>query len=76
MIMPADMLFTLFGLFCAEGMLQGLSVLATIGIYYVTVALGNYHGFLMEYLTRYDSTVMVTNSIMDNFARYIPLCLR
>ena len=69
-IMPADMLFTLFGLFCAEGMLQGLSVLATIGIYYVTVALGNYHGFLMEYLTRYDATVMVTNSIMDNFARY------
>ena len=67
--MPVDMLFVLLKVFCTTNVLQLLSVLGTIGIYYVTIALGNYHGFLMEYLTRYDSAVMVTNSIIKNFTK-------
>ncbi len=68
-VMPVDMLFVLLKVFCTTNVLQLLSVLGTIGIYYVTIALGNYHGFLMEYLTRYDSAVMVTNSIIKNFTK-------
>lgn len=68
-VMPVDMLFVLFRVFCAESVLQALSVLSTIGICYVIIAFGNYHGFLMEYLTRYDAAVMVTNSIIDNFIK-------
>lgn len=68
-LMPVDMFFTLISLFCIENILHALSVLGIIGIYYVTIALGNYHGFLMEYLTRYDAAVMVTNSIINNFTK-------
>lgn len=68
-VMPVDILFSVFSVFCVEGVLQVLSVLVTIGIYYVTIALGNYHGFLAEYLTRYDAAAMVTNSIIENFQK-------
>lgn len=68
-VMPVDMLFSVFRVFCVEGVLQALSVLGIIGIYYVTIMLGNYHGYLAEYLTRYDAAVMVTNSIIDNFQK-------
>jgi len=70
MVMPADMMFTLLSVFCAKAVMHALSVFTIIGIYYVTVAFGNYHGFLGQYLTRYDATVMVTNSIIDNFPKY------
>jgi len=70
MVMPADMMFTLLSVFCAKAVMHALSVFTIIGIYYVTVAFGNYHGFLGQYLARYDATVMVTNSIIDNFPKY------
>ncbi len=69
MAMPVDILFTVFGIFCAEGVLQVLSIFSIIGICYMIIASGNYHGFLMEYLTRYDAAVMVTNSIIENFPK-------
>ncbi len=70
MVMTADMLFALLSVFCAKAVMHALSVFTIIGIYYVTVEFGNYHGFLGQYLTRYDAAVMVTNSIIDNFPKY------
>ncbi len=70
MVMPADMLFTLLNIFCAKAVMHALSVFTIIGIYYVTVVFGNYHGFFYQFLTRYNATVMVTNSIIDNFPKY------
>lgn len=69
MVMPADMLFTLFCTFCAESILHVLSVGVTVGICCVTIGLGNYHGLLIQCLTRYNAAVMVTNSIIDNFPK-------
>ncbi len=70
LVMPADMMFTLLNVFCAKGVIHALSILTTIGIYFITIALGNYHGFLYQCLTRYNAAVMVTNSIIDNFPKY------
>lgn len=64
---PVDMFFILLSTFCIDNILQILSVFLSMGVVYVINVTGNYHGFLGEYLTRYDSTVMVVNSIVDNF---------
>ncbi len=70
MVMPADMIFTLLSVFCSETVMHALSVFTTIGICYVTIAIGNYHGFLCQYMIRYNAAVMVTESIIDNFPKY------
>lgn len=66
-IMPADAAFSLLLRFFSESVLRLVSVFMTAGIYVVTLLLGNYHGFLFYELTRYDSTVKVTNSIISEF---------
>lgn len=70
MVMPADVFFSWLAGFCSEAVLKTASVISTAGIYVFTILLGNYHGFLFYELSRYNSTVKVTNSIIDTFPQY------
>lgn len=49
---------------------QGGLALAVLGIYAVAILTGSYRGFLYYELSRYDSAVMVTNSIIEAFPRH------
>ncbi len=68
-VMPIDMIFSLLALCCRERLLRILSVFCTMGIYVATIACGVYHGYLYDELTRYNSSVMVTNSIIRTLPR-------
>ena len=72
-LMPVDAVFSMASSrtgtipFCGEGILQALSFLFVAGIYAVQVISGNFHGFLFYELTRYNSVVETTISIIDSF---------
>ena len=68
--MPVDMLLSLLALLCREVFLQILTLLSAVGICASTILLGCYHGYLYYELTRYNSVVMVTNSIIETLPRY------
>lgn len=68
-VIPIDIIFGLAVTFCNDLILQMVSMFVTAGIYYTIVASGHYHGFLYCQLTRYNSAVMVTNSITENLEK-------
>ena len=70
LVMAFDLLFSVLTLFCREGGMCALSWLSAAGIYGGLLALGSFRGYLFYELTRYDSAVEVTNSIMETFPRY------
>lgn len=69
MIMPMDMIFSTLTFFGKNFILQVASVFFTIGIYVFANLFGVYHEYLHYSLTRYDSAVRVTDSIIEEFPR-------
>lgn len=66
--MPVDMVFSLLAIprrVWWQRFLQVVSILCTGGIYAATILLGVYHGFLYCEMTRYNASVMTTNSIIQ-----------
>ncbi|MCI9152587.1 hypothetical protein D3Z53_22325 [Lachnospiraceae bacterium] len=68
-VMPIDAVFSLLLRYCSVTVLKRASAAAVLGIYAGALLLGNYRGFLFYELTRYNSTVKVTNSIIDSFPK-------
>jgi len=67
MMMPADIIFSVLTHFVKEHVLQYVSIIFTAGIYVCTNVFGIYHELLHYSLTRYDSAVMVTDLIIEEF---------
>lgn len=67
---PFDAVFTVFHLFIWEGVLKVVSAWVVMGIYILTLVTGNFHGYLMGYLTRLNSAVLVTHSITETMPPY------
>lgn len=65
-VMPVDMLFSVLGLFCREVVLQVLMMFGVAGMYIAALENGVLHGSLYMELTRYNSAVMTTQSIIEN----------
>lgn len=68
-LMPVDVLFSVLLHFCSTSVLRLASVFTIVGIYVGALLLSNYRGLLFYELTRYNSTVKVTNSIIDTFPK-------
>lgn len=64
-VMPIDMIFSLLVLICKDGILQLLSIVCLTACLGAIVKFDYYHGYLLCELTRYNSAVMVTNSIIE-----------
>ena len=69
MAMPADLLFSALGLFCREVFRQCLAVAGVAGIYITAQVCGVLHGPLYIELTRYNASVMVTQTIIDRLPK-------
>ncbi|MDE5588694.1 MAG: hypothetical protein K2J60_06085, partial [Acetatifactor sp.] len=67
---PFDIVFTAFRLFIWEGVLKVVSAWVVMGIYVLALVTGNFHGYLMGYLTRLNSAVLVTHSITETMPPY------
>lgn len=67
---PLDMIFSFLYLLFKENMMQILSYGCSIGICAATIMLGYYHGYLYFGMTRYNSAVMVTNSIIETMPKH------
>lgn len=67
MMIPVDLLFSVAMCFLADKMLQILSVISLVGIYIGTNIFGIYHEYLYCVLTRYNSDVLVVNSIIEEY---------
>lgn len=68
--MPVDMVFSFLKLLCKDGLMQIASFLCSVAIFVMTNILGYYHGYLYFCMTRYNSVVMVTNSIIDTLPQH------
>lgn len=69
MVMPADMLFSALGLFCRGAVMQSLAALCVVGIYSAALLTDVLHGSLYMELTRYNSAVMTTQSIIEKLPK-------
>lgn len=69
MVMPVDMLFSALGLFCREAVMQFLTVLGVAGVYIAALTAGVLHGSLYMELTRYNSSVRTTQSIIEKLPK-------
>lgn len=69
MMMPADILFSIGTHYFKDNILRRLSYIFAVGIYALMNLLGIFHGYLYYSLMRYDSAALVTNSIIDEFAK-------
>lgn len=67
MMIPADVVFSILARFCRDMVLQLLSAFSVAGIYVLTILTGHFHGYLFFELSRYNSAVEVTNSIIEEF---------
>ncbi len=67
MAMPFDMAFFRLSAFCKDFTLRIISLSSMLGVYGLSVATGNFRGFLFYELSRYNSAAMVTDSIIDTF---------
>ncbi len=65
-----DAVFTVFHLFIWEGVLKVVSAGVVMGIYVLALVTGNFHGYLMGYLTRLNSAVLTTHSITETMPPY------
>ena len=70
MAVPFDGLFFLFEKTKAARFSPFLSLLGVVSIYAGTHYFGIFHGYLYYELTRYNSVVEVTNSIIENCPKY------
>lgn len=70
MAIPVDQLLFLFGKTRARGLGPYLSILGVAAIYAGTNYFGVFHGYLYYELTRYNSVVELTNSIIDEYPQY------
>lgn len=66
-VMPIDMLFSLLYRIGFKYVMHLLSAVTVGGIYLASILLGFFHGYLYCELTRYNSAVMVTEKIIDDF---------
>ncbi len=66
MVIPIDMLFSVFKPYHRDDFLELCSTFVAIGLVVFIYMSGSYHGYLYYELTRYNSAVMVTNEIMDS----------
>lgn len=66
-VMPADILFSVLAGIFEERAVQTASVFVMAGVYIFIVVSGSYRGFLFYQITKYNSVVSVTNSIVDTF---------
>ena len=67
MMMPADALFSVAARGHKNNVLQNLSVVSVAGIYAMTHLFGIFHQFPYFSLFRYDVSVLVTDSIIEEF---------
>lgn len=67
---PLDMFLSFLKVLFKEGIMKILSYGCSVGIYVVTIMFGNYHEYLYFFMTRYNSTVMVTNSIIETMPQH------
>lgn len=67
---PVDLIF--FGLLhvCSQFVMKTLSLLVVVGIYAGSLLLGGLRGYLFYEVTRYNSTAMVTERIVNTFPEY------
>ncbi len=63
---PVDMFFSLAQIIVHRGILGAVSALGVVGIYVGTIMTGTFHGYLYYELTRYNSAVMTTYSIVSS----------
>lgn len=68
--MPIDMIFLLASRFCIDCILQIVSVFTAAGICGSVIMSGNYHGYLYCELSRYNTAINVTDSIINKFPKY------
>jgi len=66
MMVPVDLLFTMIGFVMYEGIMKAAAALCMAGIYVGTIVTGNFHGYLYFELTRHNSAVMTTYSIIKS----------
>ncbi len=64
MMMPVDMVFTIFMPHFRDEYLEAWSVLVSAGLVVFVAASGSYHGYLYYELTRYNAAVTITNEVM------------
>jgi len=67
---PLDIVFSVLRLAIWEGVLKVASAGTIMGIYFLTVATGNFHGFLCISLTRLNGAVLSTHSITETMEPY------
>lgn len=65
MVIPIDMLFSVFKPYHRDDFLELCSTFVAIVLVIIIYLSGSYHGYLYYELTRYNAAVMVTNDIMD-----------
>lgn len=65
--MPADIVFSALEGCLGDFLLQVFSILSVGGIYVSVILFGHFHGYLFYELTRYNSVVELTNSIIEQF---------
>lgn len=70
MVMPVDVAFSMLEMIGKGSILKPVSLLSAAGIYGIVMVSGHYHGFLFYELTRYNSAVSVTNSIIESFPKH------
>ena len=71
MAIPVDQLLFLLGKTKAGSLAPYVSVLGVAAIYAGTNYFGVFHGYLYYELTRYNSAVELTNSIIDEYPQYM-----
>lgn len=69
MFVPLDAVMQLLTMIGAEGIWSVLGLLLTAGIYIGSMELGIFHGYLYFELTRFNSAVMTTQSIIRTLPR-------
>lgn len=69
LLIPVDALFSIMASFCKDCVMKLLSCAIVIGIYVFTNLFNIFHEYMFYVLFRYESTVSVTESIMEEFPR-------
>lgn len=70
MAMPGDVIFSMLARLCNDAFVWGASIVSILGIYAITTVTDSFRGYLFYELTRYNSAVAVTNSIIDTYPQY------
>ncbi len=69
-LMPVDILFFMLRHLKSRWFLWTVSLVILMGIYAGTIAFGCFRGYLFYEMTRYNTAVAVTNSIIENYPQY------